>query len=89
MLKTTCFLAFSTAIGFISLSSPTALAQESPNSEIIEAGCPDEPKLRKKPREVRDLTPWVMLISQLEKQGNENFNLRYELPELSCEKDII
>jgi len=89
MFKSTCFLAFSIAMVSISLGSPTALAQESPKSEIIEAGCPDEPKLRKKPRQVRDLTPWVMLVSQLEIQGNDNFNLRYQLPESSCEKDSI
>ena len=89
MLKTTCFLAFSIVIVFISLGSPTALAQASPNSEIIEAECPDEPKLRKKPREVRDLTPWVMLVSQLEILGKGNLNLWYELPESSCEKDTI
>jgi hypothetical protein len=89
MFKSTCFLAFSTAIGFISLSIPTAPAQQAPNSDDIEVACPDEPKLREKPRLVRDLTTWVMLISPLEIQGNGNFELRYEFPETSCDKDVI
>ena len=89
MFKSTCFLAFTTAIAIISSGSPTALAQEAVNANGIEAGCPDEPKLRKKPRQVSDLTPWVMLVSQLEIQDKESLKLRYEVPETICEKDVI
>ena len=89
MFRRSSFLAFSTAIGFIMLCSPTAPAQVAVNSNEVDGGCPEEPKLRKKPRQVRDLTSWVMLVSQLEIQGGGNFNLRYERPETSCEKDLI
>ena len=89
MFRRTCFLVFSTAIGFITLCSPTAPAQVAVNSNEVDAGCPEEPKLGEKPRQVRDLTSWVMLVSQLEIRGEGNFNRRYERPETSCEKDLI
>lgn len=89
MVKITCILAFSTAIGIISLGSPAVPAQEVLSSDENEIGCPDEPKLRRKPRQVRDVTTWVMLISQLEIRDEEKLNLRYEEPKTSCEKDVI
>ena len=89
MFRSTCILAFAVAIGLIGLGGQSGQAQDAVNSAEIEAACPDEPKLRKKPRQVRDLTPWVMLISQLEIQDKENLTLRYEKPETSCEWDVI
>ncbi len=72
---------------WISTSIPTAKAAEDMTATV--ANCSKLPKIKKKPRAVRQGAAFMTLANDLESQGRNNLQPNYEEPHFRCMLEIF